>query len=176
MTLLRQAIALDNLRLAWEEVAENKGIPGVDRITIKRWGRNWEARLHQLADDVRRGRYKPRKLRRRWIPKKNRREMRELRIPTVTDRVLQRAVLQVMNLLLDFGTPVQYSVFECWLDKEEQKQLKRAVKRIVRPKKQDHVRFYRLCAACVEKIETLGGADVTGEPPPALVIGDAEGG
>ena len=96
MSLLKQATTLHNLSRAWEEVAENKGIPGVDHISIKRWARTREARLHKLAAEVRRGRYKPHKLRRRWIPKKNRREKRELRIPTVTDRVLQRAVLQVL--------------------------------------------------------------------------------
>jgi len=95
-SLLKQALAMPNLREAWEEVAENKGIAGVDHISVKRWGRNWEARLHQLREDVLQGRYRPGKLRRRLIPKKNRREKRELRIPTVTDRVLQRAVLQVL--------------------------------------------------------------------------------
>lgn len=80
------------------------------------------------------------------------------------------------DALLDYGTPVQYSVFECWLDKGEQTRLKRTVRRIVRPKKEDSVRYYRLCAECVEKIEVLGGAEVTGEPPPALVVGDADGG
>ncbi len=95
-SLLKQAVAFPNLRRAWEEVAANKGIPGVDGVSIKRWERRWEERLHQLRAEVLAGRYRPRKLRVRRIPKKNRREWRELRIPTVTDRVLQRAVLQVL--------------------------------------------------------------------------------
>jgi len=96
VSLLRQAVALPNLRRAWKEVAENKGIAGVDHISIKRWARNSEARLHRLREDVLRSRYRPRKLRRRFIPKRRSPERRELRIPTVTDRVLQRAVLQVL--------------------------------------------------------------------------------
>ena len=78
--------------------------------------------------------------------------------------------------LRDFGAPVQYSVFECWLDEEEQAQLRRVIRRIVRPKKGDAVRFYFLCATCVDKIEVLGGVDVTGPAPPAWVVGDGEGG
>lgn len=125
MSLLRQAVALPNLKQAWEEVAENKGIPGVDNVSIARWGRNWEARLHALADAVLRNTYRPRKLRVRRIPKKNRREYRELRIPTVTDRVLQRAVLQVL-----------YPVFEprfldCSFGYRPQRGLKDAVERIL---------------------------------------------
>ena len=80
------------------------------------------------------------------------------------------------DALLDYGTPVQYSVFECWLDKKEQAQLKGVVRRIIRPKREDSVRYYHLCADCVADIEVLGGAEVTGEPPPALVVGDAQGG
>ncbi len=62
--------------------------------------------------------------------------------------------------LLDFGTPVQYSVFECWLSKAELKQLRARVRRIIRPRK-DHVRYYFLCGACVGKIETTQVGEVT---------------
>ena len=94
----------------------------------------------------------------------------------VYDISSDRRRTKLHNALLDYGTPVQYSVFECWLDKKEQAQLKRLIKRIVRPKKQDSVRYYRLCAACVQKVKVVGGAEVTGEPPAALIVGDAEGG
>ena len=65
---------MDTLRAAWEEVAENRGIPGVDNISIRRWRRNWEERLVKLAQDVRTNRYKPARLRVRRIPKKRRDE------------------------------------------------------------------------------------------------------
>jgi len=80
------------------------------------------------------------------------------------------------QLLLDYGTPVQYSVFECWLSDAEEARLKRAVRRIVRPKKQDHVRYYRLCARCVGETEVVGRYDAPGPAPSAWVVGDAEGG
>ncbi len=93
-TLLKRTLRMKNLRHAWKEVAENNGMPGVDNISIQRWRRNWEERLHNLAESVLNGSYQPGKLRVRYIPKKKPGEWRELRIPTVTDRVLQRALLQ----------------------------------------------------------------------------------
>ena len=95
-TLLQQSINIDNLRLAWNEIADNEGIPGVDRVSVKVWRRNWEERLVELALAVRTNTYQPKPLRVRRIPKRHRRGWRELHIPTVTDRVLQRAVLQVL--------------------------------------------------------------------------------
>lgn len=73
------------------------------------------------------------------------------------------------NALLNFGTPVQYSVFECLLDEEAEKKMRAVVKRIARPKK-DSVRYYYLCAACQKRVETIGGREVLGEPPPAIIV------
>ncbi|MCI0519008.1 MAG: group II intron reverse transcriptase/maturase [Chloroflexi bacterium] len=95
-TLLQRALEPHNLRLAWEEVADNQGIPGVDRVSIRAWRRNWEERLVQLSRAIRSNAYRPKPLRLRRIPKSDRRLQRILRIPTVTDRVLQRAVLQAL--------------------------------------------------------------------------------
>lgn len=95
--LFEQALQMDNLRLAWEEIAENRGMPGVDQVSIRVWRRNWEERLVNLAQAARANTYKPRKLRLRKMPKRDPRQVRILRIPTITDRVLQRAVLQVLH-------------------------------------------------------------------------------
>ena len=63
------------------------------------------------------------------------------------------------DTLLDFGTPVQYSVFECILDAEGVKRLKRAVRRVIRPRS-DRVRFYFLCHACLARTEVTSGPEV----------------
>lgn len=99
--LIERVLAQVNLRRAWNEVAENKGMAGVDNVSIRRWERNWEERLVELARAVRSNRYKPARLRVRRIPKKRPGEWRTLRIPTVTDRVLQRAVMQVLQPLYE---------------------------------------------------------------------------
>ena len=66
------------------------------------------------------------------------------------------------DTLLQFGNPVQYSVFECLLDDKRLAQRKRAVGKVIRPKV-DRVRYYYLCAACVGKIEITSGPEVLGE-------------
>jgi group II intron reverse transcriptase/maturase len=96
VTLLDQTIDLDNLRCAWVQVEQNAGIAGVDQVSIRVWRRSWEERLVGLRRQALLGSYKPRPLRLRRIPKGEGEGLRTLRIPTVTDRVLQRAVLQVL--------------------------------------------------------------------------------
>lgn len=70
-SLLYQVSDLDNLRLAWEGIASNKGVPGVDNISIRKWGRQWENRINKLSVQVRTNTYVPLPLRKRRIPKKN---------------------------------------------------------------------------------------------------------
>jgi group II intron reverse transcriptase/maturase len=94
--LIEQILAPDNLRAAWEEVASNSGAAGVDDVTISRWRRNWEERLVELAQAVRGNTYTPSPLRRFSRPKRSG-GYRHYAIPTVTDRVLQRAVLRVLD-------------------------------------------------------------------------------
>jgi len=67
-----------------------------------------------------------------------------------------------------FGTPVQYSVFECLLEAKDVARLKRAVARTI-SKRKDHVRYYYLCAACQKRIETTLGAEVVHEED-ALIV------
>lgn len=54
--------------------------------------------------------------------------------------------------LLDYGTPVQYSVFECLVEDSALVRMKKAVDRIIKPRL-DRVRYYELCTACQRKIE-----------------------
>jgi CRISPR-associated protein Cas2 len=66
---------------------------------------------------------------------------------------------KVHQILCGFGTWTQYSLFECFLSKKELVQLKAKLARHIQ-ETQDSVRFYPLCAACLDKVETIGG-----EPP-----------
>jgi group II intron reverse transcriptase/maturase len=130
--LLQKALCMENLRSAWETVAANDGLPGVDSLSIRRWRRNWEERLVDLAGRLHSHTYQPHPLRLRRIPKPGRREWRLLRIPTVTDRVLQRAVLQVL-----------YPVFEprflrCSFGYRPHRGLKQALERILVLRENDY--------------------------------------
>ena len=64
--------------------------------------------------------------------------------------------------LLDYGTPVQYSVFECLLDGEQLEKMKRAVRKAIRPRL-DQVRYYYLCQDCLKKVEVSSGPEVLSE-------------
>jgi len=100
MRLIDKILAPENLRAAWEEVAAKKGAPGIDGISIARWRRNWEERLVNLAAAVRANTYQPSPLERFTVPKRDG-SLRHLTNLTVTDRVLQRAVLRVLDDLFD---------------------------------------------------------------------------
>lgn len=64
--------------------------------------------------------------------------------------------------LKNYGTPVQYSAFECILTKSEIQKMKKEIGKILRPKS-DHLRYYFVCAACKQKIEIVGRVEVVEE-------------
>lgn len=63
---------------------------------------------------------------------------------------------KVHKILCGFGSWTQYSLFECFLSKKELVQLKAKLAKHIQ-ETQDSVRFYPLCATCLEKVETIGG-------------------
>jgi CRISPR-associated protein Cas2 len=74
------------------------------------------------------------------------------------------------NALLDFGTPVQYSVFECLLTPKQEERMRKKVMKVIRPK-QDRVRFYLLCANCVSRVQVTSGKEVLTSQPTSVVVG-----
>jgi CRISPR-associated protein Cas2 len=66
------------------------------------------------------------------------------------------------NRLKDFGTPVQYSVFECLLDEAGLKQMQSAVRKIIKPRL-DRVRYYFICEECLQRVEVTSGPEVLHE-------------
>ena len=68
--------------------------------------------------------------------------------------------------LKNFGTRVQYSVFECVLEPKDIDRLQAAIKRIIKP--DDRVRYYHLCERCAQHVVAIGG--VVTESPHTLVI------
>ena len=60
-----------NLKAAWLDVQANKGAPGVDEVTLTRWGRNWEANLERLRAQARGNTYRPNRPRRFKVLKKD---------------------------------------------------------------------------------------------------------
>lgn len=65
--------------------------------------------------------------------------------------------------LKNFGDPVQYSVFECSLTHTQIIEMKKVVNKTIKPHL-DHVRYYYLCASCIQRIEVIGRKEPKGEP------------
>jgi len=99
-SLMEAVLDWSNLCRAWEMVADNRGAPGPDGVRISRFRRHWREHLHRMKELVWAGRYRTGRLRRVVIPKKHG-GRRVLKIPNVGDRVLQRAVLNVLEPLFE---------------------------------------------------------------------------
>ena len=66
---------------------------------------------------------------------------------------------RLRKTLLRFGTPVQYSVFECDLTPRQVQRMRRAILEVIELP-DDNVRYYQLCRGCVSSVEVFGGRPV----------------
>ena len=98
--LLSAALTRENLQRAWKRVKANKGSAGVDGLDIAQTAEHLRTAWPMIRIQLLQGAYRPSPVRRVAIPKPDGGE-RELGIPTVTDRLIQQAVLQVLQPLLD---------------------------------------------------------------------------
>jgi RNA-directed DNA polymerase len=98
--LLEAALTRQNLQAAWKRVKANKGAAGVDGLDIEQTARMLQTRWPQIRQDLLAGQYRPQSVRRVMIPKPDG-SQRELGIPTVVDRLIQQALLQVLQPLID---------------------------------------------------------------------------
>ena len=98
--LLQAALARENLQRAWKRVQANKGAAGVDGLDIDQTAAHLRTAWPIIRDQLLKGTYRPMPVRRVTIPKPGGGE-RELGIPTVTDRLIQQALLQVLQPILD---------------------------------------------------------------------------
>lgn len=101
--LFERVLQRDNLLTAWHRVRANKGAAGIDGMTIDdfpAWAKSghWK----QVVTELETGRYKPLPVRRVDIEKPDG-GTRQLGIPTVTDRVIQQAIAQVLTPIFDPG-------------------------------------------------------------------------
>jgi CRISP-associated protein Cas1 len=105
----QQFLSEDNFWIAWDKVRRNNGCAGVDGETIAQFKAQAERNLQQLRRSLKRGTYRPLPLRSLQIPKKSRpqlgelpkTEWRGLAVPTVRDRIVQQALLNLLHPLLE---------------------------------------------------------------------------
>ena len=98
--LLLAALTRENLQRAWKRVRANKGVAGVDGLDIDQTAVQLRTEWPAIREQLSSGTYRPSPVRRVAIPKPEGGE-RELGIPTVTDRLIQQALLQVLQPILD---------------------------------------------------------------------------
>ena len=100
MELLEKILDDRNLYSAYKQVYKNKGASGVDGVTVEELGVYLFQHKEEIKEQIRNLKYKPSPVRRVEIPKENG-KMRKLGIPTVVDRVIQQAIVQVITPLFE---------------------------------------------------------------------------
>jgi RNA-directed DNA polymerase len=99
--LMEQVCQTQNLNRAYARVKANKGSPGVDGMSVSKLGAWIKLHKHELISSLLDGSYQPQPVRGVQIPKPGGKGMRQLGIPTVVDRLVQQAIGQVLEPILD---------------------------------------------------------------------------
>lgn len=94
--MIEQIIQQRNLNKAYRQVCANKGAGGVDGMDISQLKAHLQTNGHTLVEQIRTGSYQPQPIKGVEIPKANGKK-RLLGIPTLTDRVFQQALHQVLE-------------------------------------------------------------------------------
>jgi RNA-directed DNA polymerase len=100
-TLIDKVFSPLNLSAASRKVIGNRGAAGVDHQTVDHFAARSCEELDRLHESLRAGTYRPQAVQRVWIPKPGSNEQRPLGIPTVRDRVVQTALLHVLEPIFD---------------------------------------------------------------------------
>ena len=100
--LLERMLEGHNLRLAYKRVVQNGGAPGVDGVTVAELREHLWTHWETVKEQLLAGTYQPASVKRVEIPKPGG-GVRLLGIPTVMDRFLQQALLQVLTPIFDGG-------------------------------------------------------------------------
>ena len=95
MELLEKVLDDNNLFEAYKQVYKNNGASGVDGVTVDELGKYMYLHKEEIKEQIRKRKYKPSPVRRVYIPKENG-DKRGLGIPTVVDRLIQQAIVQVL--------------------------------------------------------------------------------
>ena len=100
MELLEEILNPNNLNKAYKKVVSNKGVAGVDGITVEEELDYLKENKDRILNQIRKRRYKPQPVKRVQIPKENGKK-RNLGIPTVTDRIIQQAIVQIISPIFE---------------------------------------------------------------------------
>jgi RNA-directed DNA polymerase len=94
--MLERILSSDNMNEAYQKVKRNKGAGGVDQMEMDELLEHLKTHREEILTSLLKGSYKPYPVKRVEIPKENG-KTRKLGIPTLRDRVVQQAILQVLS-------------------------------------------------------------------------------
>jgi len=100
MMILEEILLPANLHMAWQRVRQNKGSAGIDGITLDDYPKWAKTHWQNIKRGLERGYYCPQPVKRVEIPKPNG-GIRLLGIPTVNDRLIQQAIVQRLQPVID---------------------------------------------------------------------------
>jgi RNA-directed DNA polymerase len=100
-TLIEEVVRRENMMAAYERVRSNGGAPGVDGMTVDDLMPHLRTHWARIRQELLDGKYVPNAVRKVEIPKPDGKGVRTLGIPTVMDRLIQQAVLQVLQPRID---------------------------------------------------------------------------
>jgi RNA-directed DNA polymerase len=98
--LMEQVVERDNLKRALKRVRSNKGSAGIDGMRVEELPEYLRGNWERIRAELLAGGYQPSGVRRQEIPKSGG-GVRQLGIPTVLDRFIQQAILQVLQPIFD---------------------------------------------------------------------------
>lgn len=100
MKLMEKILSKENLQIAIKKVKQNKGAPGIDKMTVEEVEAWFEQYQEEVMSKIMNKQYRPMPVKRVYIPKVNGKQ-RPLGIPTVIDRVIQQAIAQVLSTIYE---------------------------------------------------------------------------
>lgn len=100
MELMEEILSEENLQMAIKKVKQNKGAPGIDKMSVQEVEQWFEQYQEEIISKIMNKQYRPMPVKRVYIPKPNGKQ-RALGIPTVVDRVIQQAMSQVLNKIYE---------------------------------------------------------------------------
>ena len=98
--LLEKILSQENIDMAIKQVKSNRGAPGIDGVKTGELKEYWQEHGEEIKEQIRKRKYKPSPVLRVEIPKPDG-GVRNLGIPTVTDRLIQQAIAQVITPIFE---------------------------------------------------------------------------
>jgi RNA-directed DNA polymerase len=99
-SLIDKIYRLENLKLAFKQVKRNNGAPGIDGETVSDFAENLEENIEFLHEKLKTNTYEPSPVRRVEIEKPDG-GIRLLGVPTIKDRVVQQAIVNIIEPIFD---------------------------------------------------------------------------